>query len=207
MMALLTAAAAASLMLLCGSVLVRVVVVVGFWLYWVSYPVGLRGELVLSHKGTQWHGAIDGFVADGTQTGHEVRIVFPGDGGVFRGAIDHGVLHGFWIRRQVKEDPNFPFGQALNYAGVLDLKAAGADRWHASVVPLEDTFTLYLKIFRDADGTLKAAFRNPELHSHGGAMWFAVTQNGDALHFSAKLDEGEVTHDATLLHGPDRISL
>jgi CubicO group peptidase (beta-lactamase class C family) len=204
---MMRAAATASLLLLCGAAPVPHDAVVGLWSYRVSYPVGLNGDLVLSHTGARWHGVIGGVAADGTQSGNEVRIAFPSDGGMFRGTLENGALHGFWVRRQVKEDPNFPIGESLNYAGVLDLKGAGAGRWRTEVAPLEDTFTLYLKVFRDADGTLKAAFRNPELHSHGGAMWFAVTEDGDALHFSAQLDSGEVKHDATLRHGPDRIAI
>src|SRR3569832_117168 len=199
--------AAASLLLLCGAAPAPQDPAIGLWAYRVSYPVGLKGDLLLSHNGAKWHGMVDGVVADGTQNGDAVQIVFPSSGGEFRGTFKHGVLHGFWIRRQVTDDPNFPFGEAMRYAGALDLKPAGAGRWRGTVVPLDDTFTLYLKIFRDADGTVKAAFRNPELHSHGEAMQFAVTEDGDALHFSAKLDSGEVKHDATLLHGPDRIAI
>lgn len=206
MKTILWAATATSFLLFCGAAPAPDAAV-GLWSYHVSYPVGLKGELVLMHTGDTWHGTIGGVAADGTQSGREVRIAFPNDGGVFRGTFENGTLHGFWVRRQVMEDPNFPFGQALNYAGSLELNPAGAGRWRATVVPLEDTFTLYLKIFRDTDGTLKAAFRSPELNSRGGAGQFDVTRDGDALHLSAKLDEGEVKHDATLLHGPDRIAI
>jgi len=53
---------------------------------------------------------------------------FANDGGEFRGTLDHGALHGFWVRRQVTDDPNFPYGEAMHYAGALDVRAAGHDR-------------------------------------------------------------------------------
>jgi CubicO group peptidase (beta-lactamase class C family) len=182
---------------------------VGLWSYRTSYVVGPRGELLLKRTGARWHGSIGGLEADAEAPGTDIRLDFPGGVGTFRGSFDQGVLHGFWARRAVFEDPAFAAGEALSYAGPLQLRPAGHDRWRATVVPLEDTFTLYLEIFRDKDGTLKAAFRNPEMNSHGEAMQYALTETADALHFSAKptANSAELHLDATLLHRPDRISI
>src|SRR4051794_12754156 len=78
---------------------------VGLWSYRTAYPTGLRGELVITHQGARWHAALGKARADATASGPEVRLVFPGEGGVFRGRLEHGVLRGFWIRRGVTEDP------------------------------------------------------------------------------------------------------
>jgi CubicO group peptidase (beta-lactamase class C family) len=106
----------------------------------------------------------------------------------------------------VTEDPRYPFGQALNYAHPLRLRAAGPNAWRATAQPLEDTFTLYLAIFRDKDGALKAAFRNPEQNSHGPAMQYAVSRSGDDLQFTAPGQAGAQLH-ARMLLGPDRIEI
>ena len=182
---------------------------IGLWSYHTSYATGLKGELVLTRHGSRWHATLAGVAADATQAGGTIRIDFPNQGGAFRGTLDPDGLHGFWIRRAVTEDPSFATGESLAYAGPLRLTATGPGRWRATVVPLEDTFTLYLKIFRDADGSLKAAFRNPEMNSHGPAMQLAATQTGDALQFSAQPDPAQPpTHlDAVLRHGPDRIEV
>ncbi len=182
---------------------------VGLWSYRTSYVVGPRGELLLKRTGTRWHGSIGGLEADAEAPGTDIRLDFPGGAGTFRGSFDQGALHGFWARRAVFEDPAFAAGESLSYAGPLLLRPAGHDRWRATIVPLEDTFTLYLEIFRDKDGTLKAAFRNPEMNSHGEAMQYVLTETADALHFSAKpnANSDEVHFDATLLHRPDRISI
>lgn len=211
MRTLLRAAVASGLLTLCGAASVAAPdeTAVGLWSSRASYPVGLKGELVLTRRDTHWRAIIGRASAYATATGNDIRIAFAHDGGMFRGTFQSGVLRGFWVRRAVTEDPNFPFGEAMHYAGVLDVRAAGQGRWRATVVPLEDTFTLYLKIFHAADGTLKAAFRNPELNSHGPAMQLSATQEGDHLQFRAQSDPAKpaVTLDAMLLHKPDRISL
>jgi CubicO group peptidase (beta-lactamase class C family) len=205
----LRAAGAAFLLAMGGSAAAPDDSAIGLWSYQTRYFVGLKGDLLLSRAGRRWLGTIAGTTAEGTQSGDEVRIAFPHEGGTFRGTFINGELHGFWARRAVTEDPNFPFGEAMQYAGVLALQKKGRGRWRATVVPLEDTFTLYLNIFRDSDGALKAAFRNPELNSHGPAMQLSVTHAGDHLQFSAQPDptKAPVTIGATLLHNPNRISL
>jgi CubicO group peptidase (beta-lactamase class C family) len=181
---------------------------IGLWAYRANFPVGLKGELTLSHRGAHWHASIGGATADADASGNDVRLTFANGGGAFRGTLEHGALTGFWLRRPVTDDPRYPFGEALSYAGPLALHAASPGRWRATVAPLEDTFTLYLKIFRDQDGALKAAFRNPEQNSHGPAMWFSVTPEGDVLHFSAQLDnKPEIRFDAKRLHAPERIAV
>jgi CubicO group peptidase (beta-lactamase class C family) len=181
---------------------------IGLWMYRTSYPTGLKGSLVLTRKGSQWHAEIAGVSADAVATGNDIHIVFPNDGGALRGTLDHGVLHGFWVRREVTEDPNFPFGESQFYSNPLDLQQSRG-RWRAIVAPLDDTFTLYLKVFRDSDGSLKAAFRNPELNSRGPAAQMKVERDGDQVRFSAQPDPAKPTEaiTATLLHNPDRISV
>jgi CubicO group peptidase (beta-lactamase class C family) len=45
---------------------------------------------------------------------------------------------------------------------------------------------LYLRVFRNADGALVGAFRNPEVNSQGGAQQFRVALNGNAVQFAAQ---------------------
>jgi CubicO group peptidase (beta-lactamase class C family) len=80
--------------------------------------------------------------------------------------------------------PEETAGAGQGYATPLALQTVAASGWQASVSPMRHSFTLYLKISREADGRLVAAFRNPELNSHGPAMQLLVTQQADALRFS-----------------------
>jgi CubicO group peptidase (beta-lactamase class C family) len=143
--------------------------------------------------------------------GHDaVRLVFPNGGGEFRAVLGGGrILGGFWVRRAITEDPRYSGGATQSYAMPLSVRPEGSGRWRAQVNPLQDPFTLYLKVFRDSDGILKAAFRNPEQNSHGPAMQLAVTREGDALRFQAPPDSGkaEVQLDGRLKHAPEGIEL
>ena len=90
-----------------------------------------------------------------------------------------------------------PTAPPQRFASPLTLRRAGA-AWRGEVVPLRDSFTLYLRIFRDEEGVLMGAFRNPEYNARGGASRFPVTRDGDAVTFLIRAEDTEVRHDATL---------
>jgi CubicO group peptidase (beta-lactamase class C family) len=183
--------------------------VTGLWFYQTQFAVGLEGEMTLSRRGDRWRGEIGGVAAEGVRSGRDVRIQFPDEGGLFRGRTDErGRLQsGFWVRREMLDDGRYPEGAAQAYATPLALNAAGANRWRATVAPLQDPFTLYLNIFRDESGALRAAIRNPEHHRYGPAMQLLVTRDGPVLRLAAAAEptEGDLT--ATLMSNPERISL
>ncbi|HEX9689755.1 MAG TPA: serine hydrolase, partial [Thermoanaerobaculia bacterium] len=123
----------------------------------------------------------------------------------FRGTLgkDGRAITGFWIQ---------PSGDAVTFdqafASPLVLERVGRNAWRGTVEPLEDPFTLYLRIFRDAEGALLAAFRNPELNSIGGTTQFRVTREGETVQFTAGRDPAEqIRHTATLLRSPERIRI
>lgn len=182
----------------------------GLWVCKLDYDVGLAGELSIARSATDLRASIGAASAAGVVQKHEVRFTFPHEGGEFRGTLaGDGALSGFWLRRAVTDDPRYAAGATQAYAMPLQVHPAGPGRWQARVSPLPDPFTLYLKIFRDADGALKAAIRDPEQNSHGPAMQLDVTRDGDALRLAAPRDAAgaEVHLDATLKHAPERIEL
>ncbi|MFZ2030964.1 MAG: serine hydrolase [Vitreimonas sp.] len=164
----------------------------GLWFFQTSFPTGLGGELTLTRRGTRWHGEIAGVAAEAQAHGRDVALQFPNQGGLFRGTLNaNGSLErGYWVRREMRDDPRFSEGAAQSYAGPINLRLAGGNRWQGDVHPLPDSFTLYLSIFRDSTGALKAAIRNPEQNHHGPAMVLDVTQQGDALRLSAPNRQG-----------------
>ncbi len=182
---------------------------VGLWAYETTFPVGLAGELTLTREGASWQGSIGGVTTESAAKGGEVWIDFPDEGGTFRGYLDDdGRLHrGFWVRREMIDDPRYPEGAAQGYAMPLALRPAGNERWQATVEPLADPFTLYLNIFREAGGVLKAAIRNPEQHHHGPAMQLFVTLEGDRLRLSKAAEPGDDDLNATVLRNPERIEI
>lgn len=183
--------------------------VTGLWVYETSFPTGLSGELTLARWGETWRGSIGDATAEARPVGSKVRLVFPDEGGTFRGYLDRDgrLERGFWVRREMLDDLRYPEGAAQGYAMPLALRADGADGWHATVTPLPDPFTLYLNVFRDEGGALKAAIRNPEHHRYGPAMQMFATVEGDRLRLGAAAEPGDDDLTATIKRNPDRIEI
>lgn len=186
--------------------------IIGLWAYETSFPVGLSGELTLVRDGARWRASIGGTnAAAAAARGGDLRLAFPNSGGAVRARVDTQgrIASAFWVRRAMTDDPRYPQGSTQAYATPLTLHAAGRNQWRATVRPLADPFTLYLSIFRDSAGALKAAFRNPEQHSHGPGMLLDVVRTGDRLRFTGRAfpgaPEGQV--EARVLGGPDRIEV
>ena len=183
--------------------------VVGLWAYESSFPLGPAGKLTIAKRGAAYQGSIGGATAEATARGQELRIVLTNEGDAFRGYLDGDgrLVRGFWVRHEILDDPRYPEGAAQAYAMPLALRPAGADRWQATVTPLPDPFTLYLNIFRDQSGVLKAAIRNPEHHRYGPAMQLFATLEGDRLRLGKEAAPGEGDLTARFLRSPDRIEM
>lgn len=181
----------------------------GLWFYQASFPVGLEGELTITRRGDRWRAAIGGQEAEGRARDGAVRIDFLGDGAVLRGYLDaRGRLErAYWARREMTHDPRYPEGAAQAYAGPLSLRSDGAHHWRATVEPLADPLTIYLNIYRDAEGVLRAAIRNPEHNRHGPAMQLFVSRDGPTLRLGAAATPAESDLAATLMSAPERITM
>ncbi|HEY1638693.1 MAG TPA: serine hydrolase [Rhizomicrobium sp.] len=154
---------------------------IGMWGYRTEFPVGLSGTLTVQCDGRHWHAQLSGAEANAETQANDIRLVFPNEGGTFRGHLQGTTLGGYWVQ---PAGPEETAGAGQGYATPLALQTVAANGWQASVSPMRHSFTLYLRISREADGTLVAAFRNPDLNSHGPAMQLLVTQQADALRFS-----------------------
>lgn len=180
---------------------------VGIWATELVNVPGLHGEMTVTRKDARWYANVSGIDATVTSTGDSLRMVF-GDGrGELRGTVGDGgrAVRGFWLQPAGGgQEPTLE-----GYATPLILQPSGSDVWHATVKPLEARYTLYLKIYRDAEGKLVGAFRNPENNSHGGASLFDVVQRDDKVTLTARPNQTkpEVRHEATLSRAPDRLQL
>lgn len=185
---------------------------VGIWASETRFGPALHGELKVAREGSSWRATLSNVESRFHVTGRNVRFAFPGNPGQFRGVLaDKGrTITGFWLRPAgVTEDRGDPGGAGQPFATPLVLRRAGQGVWRGTVRPLEDRFTLYLKVFRNAEGTLVGAFRNPDQNSNGGANQYRVTQEGDAVRFSARPDpaQPEIRHNAVLARSPDRLQI
>jgi CubicO group peptidase (beta-lactamase class C family) len=72
---------------------------------------------------------------------------------------------------------------------------------------MAQNITLYLRIFQATDGTLLAAFRNPEANLVGGAMQYRVTREDGAIVFTAGADPSKpsIRFTGSLVASPERL--
>ncbi|MDQ2974532.1 MAG: beta-lactamase family protein [Acidobacteriota bacterium] len=185
---------------------------IGIWASETTFRPNVLGELTVVRDGSGWRATVSGVDAKLKVTGKNVSFVFPGKLGQFRGTlISKGrAINGFWLQPSgVNEERPNPTGARQAFATPLVLQRAGRNIWHGTVRPLEERFTLYLKIYRNAQGLLVGAFRNHDFNSNGGASLFRVTLEGDKVLLTARPDETlpEIRHNATLIHSPERLQL
>jgi CubicO group peptidase (beta-lactamase class C family) len=180
---------------------------VGLWSSETRFGPELEGELTVRRDGSGWHATLSGAEARFAMTGTAVRFSFPDDRGQFRGELsaDRRAIPGFWIQ----PPGTTPGALDQAYASPLVLRRATSGVWRGTVRPLEDRFTLYLKIFRDAEGSLLAAFRNPERGAYGPSMQLQVTREGDSVTFTGRRapSRPEERLTATLLRSPERLRI
>ncbi len=158
----------------------------GLWSSESDFSPALRGTLAITQVDGMWRG---------TLAGAETRAAildldFGADGGSFHGALSASgdTIEGWWT-----QPPGLP-GQA--YATPLRLARTSANSWQGEVIPLPQTFALYLDIARNEEGRWVGAFRNPEFNFNGGASRFLASRSGNTISFSTP--DGEVARTATL---------
>lgn len=180
----------------------------GVWAAELTLATQARGTLDVARSAGGWRASLAGATATFDVSGDDVRFAFPGRGGAFRGRLVRGAIDGFWLQPAAASAEQDPGGTGQAFSSPLILRPSVRDAWRGEVRPLDDRFTLYLKIFRGDDGALAGAFRNPEANSRGGASQFRVVRDGDRVRFSARPDPEapEVVHDATL-RASDRLEI
>lgn len=167
--------------------------VVGLWAYEANFGPTVQGDLKVARHRNRWTATLAGHDAVPELKGATITVDFPDQGGRFRGTLraDATAIDGFWIRPAVTDDPRFPGGVTQPFATPLVLQAVGRSRWQGAVYPLPDRFRLFLKVFRDEQGQLLAAFRDPDQNNIGGASRFLVAVEGDRLRFQQPNASGE----------------
>ena len=165
---------------------------IGLWAYRTANVPGLHGPLSVTRKGAAWRASLGGRQASARGDGADLRFSFASDGGQFRGRLgqDGREIAGFWVQ------PVKGFGDLHQpYASPLVLHASANDGfrgvWRGEVRPLPSTFALYLKVFRDTDGAVVAALRNPQANFNGGRTQYLVTLEGETVRLTTRPAEGQ----------------
>jgi CubicO group peptidase (beta-lactamase class C family) len=184
----------------------------GIWASETTFGPALQGELTAAREASGWHATIGSAETKFQAAGDRVRFAFPGRLGQFRGSLTGNgrEIAGFWLQPigTTEERPS-PVGSRQAFATPLALQRVSPGLWRGTVRPLEQRFSLYLKIYRNAEGLLVGAFRNPDFNSNGGASLFRVAREGDKVLLTARPVETlpEIRHSATLVGWPDRLQI
>lgn len=117
----------------------------------------VRGTLMVVQDAGGWRAEVAGSRAPVQVSGDTVSFTLPNHGGSLIAYLskDRSTISGHWI-----QPPTVSSGS--EYASPITLRRDGPGRWTGTVVPLDDTMTMYLLIRKRPDGTLGAFLRNPE---------------------------------------------
>jgi CubicO group peptidase (beta-lactamase class C family) len=163
---------------------------IGFWGYGTAYGPMLQGEIAVEKIGAGWRATFGGLEAWAAAEGEALRFIFPERAGKFRGRLIGDRIEGFFIRLPVIEDPRYPGAGSRPFSSPVVLQRGSKYRWAGEVRPLKDRAKLYLKVFRDDQGRLLGAFRDPYRNDIGGASRFLVAREGDKVAFGLPNEAG-----------------
>ncbi len=165
------------------------------WVADTTFGPRARGELVID--GSSAH--IASLTAQVRRAGDSVMVTFPDSQGAFRGVRRTGdSITGFWVQ---------PRGMVsgVKYATPVMLRRIGSDKWRGEVQPLNEHFTLYMRMVRDSGVTFRVPERN-YLGGQGYARYF-IQHDGDSARFvdtthTFESFSGRMAGDHIVLHWP-----
>ncbi|MEA2337345.1 MAG: hypothetical protein QOE82_1352 [Thermoanaerobaculia bacterium] len=157
----------------------------GLWKAKKRFGPDAGGTLIVQRSGKDYTADMVGRVVSVSATNGELTFTLPDGGGTFRGALDgKGVIRGHWLRpgTAVNSGQN---GAPVGASAVM-LKPDGPNRWRGDVDPLDDTFTFYLLLQPQPDGSFRAILRNPERDMGTQQGVERLTRDGNAVTLMGK---------------------
>ena len=128
----------------------------GLWKAQRWFGPYVRGTLTIQKRGEAYAADIAGLSVAVHHVKDELFFEMPDGQGSFRGRVESdGSITGHWI------SPPY-IGYGFQYASPVHLKLDRINRWSGQVVPLNDTFTLYLLLKDAPDGSMTVILQNPE---------------------------------------------
>ncbi|MGY4397755.1 CubicO group peptidase (beta-lactamase class C family) [Sphingomonas sp. UYAg733] len=148
----------------------------GLWQSKKRLGPDMRGELTIVHDGATWRAELAGRHASVNADGSIITFALGNDGDSFRGRlVDDGKrIRGHWLQSKTVTG-------GMAYLTPVDLVATGAGSWRGEVRPLDDSFTLYLKIDADPDGTARIFLRNPDRNIGKRVDLQHITRDGNKV--------------------------
>jgi CubicO group peptidase (beta-lactamase class C family) len=129
----------------------------GLWYAKDRFGPDVRGRLVIDRTAAGWRASIAGRTAPVRFAKGNVSFRLPDGSGSFAGGFDarRRTLAGHWIQPKTLLN-----GEEV--ASPVWMSSCGESCFAGDVVPLDDRYTLYVKVTKRPDGTLGAFIRNPE---------------------------------------------
>jgi len=157
---------------------------VGLWQARRSFGPA-RGPLTLRRGPGGWTAEFQGGAHPVGADRDGLAFALPGDAGAFRGrlAADGRRITGHWT-----PPPSVIHG--ARFAVPVVLEADGADRWRGEIAPLDDSFTLYLRVQKRPDGALGAFLRNPERNIGARYEIDRLERDGSAIRLVGRSGSG-----------------
>lgn len=150
----------------------------GLWKARRWFEPDVRGTLIVQRNGDAFTADIAGRVLPMTFEKGKLSFRLPNGEGGFDGRLEGGAIVGRWL------SPG---------ASPLTLKAEGPNRWSGTVDPDEHTFTFYLMVRKNADGTYGIILNNPE-RDHGARLGVdRLVREGNVVKLLGKREDQVVT--------------
>jgi CubicO group peptidase (beta-lactamase class C family) len=170
----------------------------GLWAAKLRFGPDIRGTLRIEHDNNEWIAEIAGISADAQLDKNVLTFEFPGERGGFRGHLDSSRqrIIGHWIQAPTQNSGS-------RYASPITLQHIGkSERWEGVIDPLEDEFTMYLKVDRSADGSMRAFLKNPERNIGKSMQVATLERDGKVIRlrgWPSGNEEGRVLSEGTLV--------
>ena len=148
----------------------------GLWQAKKRFGPDVRGELTIVREGSQWRARIAGRSASVTADGNTISFTLAHGEGGFRGSMFDGGkgIRGHWLQQRTVTG-------GMAYLTPVELVVQGNGLWRGEVRPLDDSFTLYLKIDADPDGSARVFLRNPDRNIGRAVDLQHITRDGDKI--------------------------
>lgn len=159
---------------------------VGLWEAKKRFGPDVSGDLTIVRRNGEWRAEIAGRVVPAQVAAGTVSFTLPGGEGSFRGIMTDGGknIRGHW--RQPRT-----IASGLAYLTPVELVASSSGLWRGDVRPLDDSFSLYLRITANPDGTLGVFMRNPERNIGNAANLRHVERKGDTITLFGRPDDAQ----------------
>ena len=128
---------------------------VGLWGAKNRFGPDIRGRILIHKTEQGWRADIAGFSVPVRWNSKDVSFELPDGKGKFRGKREGQQIIGHWIQPKTQINGN-------EVASPVLLSSQKASLFRGTIVPMEDTFTWFLPVTRNPDGTYGTYLRNPE---------------------------------------------